>query len=182
MANTSRPLAEHNLLATFGDLEHARKALQALERAGIEAGDVVLHSGQQAPATGSAARARDVAVTRHVGRWAASGFLIGGLVFAAVMIAAVNLVGIENRMAASVGAGIAGFLLGGAIGGFWMGAKEIPVNAEAMEGTFGATTTGDVAVAVHTGDAQRATQAEDVLRSLEPISLRRYGMDGSGTT
>lgn len=182
MANTSRPLAEHNLLATFGDLQDARKAVQALERAGIEAGDVVLHTGHEAPATGAAARARDVAVTRHVGRWAAGGFVVGGLISAAVIIVVVNVIGVEPRLTASVGSGIAAFLLGGAIVAFWSGAKEIPVNAEALEGTFGARSTGEVAVAVHTSDAGRAGQAEDVLRSLQPRSLRRYGMDGTGST
>jgi hypothetical protein len=179
MANTSRPLAEHNLLATFADLEQARKAVQALERAGVEAGDVVLHTGQEAPASGAGARARDVAVTRHVGKWAAGGFLVGGLVFAAIVVVAINLIGVEPRMAASVGSGIAAFLLGGAIAAFWSGAKEIPVNAEALESTFGARTSGDVAVAVHTSHADRATQAEDVLRSLDPRSLRRYGAGGT---
>lgn len=182
MANTSRPLAEHNLLATFGELAEARKALQALERAGVEAGDVVLHGAETSPETGAATRAADVAVTKHVGKWALGGFVVGGLVAAALLVVVVNVIGVEPRMAASVGAGIAGFLLGGAITAFWSGAKEIPVNAEAMEDTFATTTSGTVAVAVHTDDAAKAGKAEDVLRSMGPTSLRRYGQDGPAAT
>jgi hypothetical protein len=182
MANTSRPLAEHNLLATFGDLDQARKAVQQLERAGIEAGDVVLHGAETPPATGAVAREQDVEVTKHVAKWALGGAIVGGIVSAALLVLVINLIGVEPRLAASVGAAIAGFLFGGAVVGFWTGAKEIPVNAEALEGTFGRSVDGTVAVAVHTGDAGLATKAEDVLRSLDPTELRRYGQDGRTTT
>lgn len=178
MANTSRPLSEHNLLATFGDLVQARKALQQLERAGVEAGDVVLHGAETAPATGAAAREQDVQVTKHVAKWALSGALIGGIVSGGLLVLVINLIGVEPRLAASVASFIAGFLLGGAIVGFWTGAKEIPVNAEAMEGTFGREVDGQVAVAVHTDDAGKAAKAEDVLRGLGPNEVRRYGRDG----
>ncbi|HEX9995062.1 MAG TPA: hypothetical protein VGB14_19215 [Acidimicrobiales bacterium] len=180
MANTSRPAAEHNLLATFGDLTQARKAMQQLERAGVEAGDIVLHGGDTAPATGAAAREQDVAVTKHVAKWAIGGAVIGGIVSGAILVLVINLIGVEPRMPASVASFIAGFLFGGAIVGFWTGGKEIPVNAEALEDTFGRRVDGTVAVAVHTDDAGLAGKAEDVLRGLGSADVRRYGRDATG--
>lgn len=174
MADTGR-MGEHNVIATFGDVADARRAVQALERAGIESGDVVLHGGETDPLSGRQARERDLQVTGHVAKRAAGGWVVGAVLGAAAMIGVLNVIGVEPRLGASIAGGIAGALLFGAIGAFWGGGRDIPVNNEAFEETFATDVDGQVAVTVHVRHADLATKAEEALRQLSPSSVRRYG-------
>jgi hypothetical protein len=172
------PYAEYNALATFESVEDARRAVTALERKGVEAGDVELLGpgveGAGDPVTNRGQRSADKKAMGFVGRRAGMGLAIGavvggviGLVLGLFMNATVGVMGL-----------VGGAIVGAVLGGYWGGGAALPVNAEAWGETFEAVRGGRTIVAVHSNDAGHLDRAVDALRSEQPLRMARFGTDG----
>ncbi|CAN5726686.1 hypothetical protein BH20ACT2_BH20ACT2_21410 [soil metagenome] len=181
MATTRPPLDEHNFIATFTDAETARGAMVELERHGIESGDVTLLTARDHSATGGAARAEDMAVTGDIAVRAGLGGAIGAVLGALVLVAIVNLAGIEPRAAASIGGALGGAFAGFFLGGYWGGAQKLPVNDDVWD-TYLPDQPDHVKVAVHLGDPEQAATAAKVLDDLTPERIERLDRGGRPVT
>ena len=116
-------LAQHNVVATFPDMDTARKAMDALGRAGIEAEDISL-LGQSAEEARSDpdTRLRDLDATADIAKRAGAGAAAGGAVGALAGAAAFVIPGVGpvigmGLLAAAAGGTVAGASVGGMVGG-----------------------------------------------------------------
>jgi hypothetical protein len=160
------------IVAEFGDAEHARAAILALERGGIDADDIKLVDAAPVAAAGAQGEA-DLAVVKAAERrfgWAA---LITGVVVAAIGIAVVNLIGVEPRLFVSVVVGLACFVGGFFMGGFIGVATALPVSDEAFDTWVDELHGTPVAVSVHIDRGHDPDEVEDTLRQLHPVAVRR---------
>lgn len=170
-------LADHNVVATFSDMENARKAIMALERAGIDADNISLlgRAGEEVANETDPAE-RDAGVTKDVTKAALTGTAVGGAVGGiAGFIAGALAFGIPG-IGPVVGSGIWAATLGaagvgGPIGGLVAGAAALG-ESEAWESTYHESVrSGRVVIAVHADDRQQLDQAADILRGQEPAAL-----------
>jgi hypothetical protein len=176
-------LAEHNLLATYPDAEHARAALLRLERRGVEAADIeVLGPGSDpggsaipVPVTNDEQRTIDMNFTGAVARRGGLGLAAGAALGA--LVAGVAAAVVAGGAAPVVGSVVAGMMAGAALGFLYASYSGLPVN-EQFEDTFdevpGATT-----VAVHSADPHEIDVALDALRDTQAIGLAVCGRDGT---
>lgn len=155
----------HNVVATYPGFGEARKALKALNEAGIDAGDISLLGRDAQEATTKAdTRARDQAstgdVARHASRSAAVGSAIGGIVGAA----AFAIPGIGPVIGAGIFAAAGGGAIAGAVAGSMVGAINTTELGPEWEVTYGAPLRqGKVLVAAHARDSQQAAKATKAL-------------------
>jgi hypothetical protein len=169
--------ARHDVLATFPDMETARRAVQALQTAGIEATQISLFG----PAADEARESLDVreADSRFAGvMWRRTwiGGLIGavigaafGAVGAAIVLRGAGPGAVGVFWAAVVGAAVLGLGTGAATG-----ATSSAQMSRAWELTFHTVLPGEVGVAFYTDRRREADRAEHVLRRLEPTQLERF--------
>ena len=159
-------LTEHNVVATFSDLDAARDALEALNMAGLDADDISL-LGRQAQDVESDAdtRLRDLDTTGDLAKHAAvaggAGTVAGGIVGAI----AFALPGLGPVIGTGIWAAVAGgAVAGGAVGGM-VGAINATELGPEWEVSYGdSLRSGRVLLAVHARDDDDAQKAAEVLQ------------------
>ncbi len=177
--------AEFNVLATYRDMETARAALTALERAGIDAARVSLltRSGEDASEhsvpTGVEQRQVDLEMAGDVGKRAAVGAGAGGAAGAALGVASALVIpGLGPALGVGLLALAAGGAWGGGIAGGLLAAFTGQPASQAWQSTFEAVKEGQVAVAAHVDDRPTLENAAEALRALEPTNLVEFDADG----
>lgn len=152
--------AAHNVVAAVADLDTARSALLALERAGVPMESLALLGARPDPDGGSAAPLGGrLAATAGAG--AVAGSAIGALV-------ALTVPGIGPAVGAGMWAA-AGATAGGVVGGM----SGIS-GSEAWRHTFEAVDAGNVAVGVHSEDPDVAAVAFDALSEFGVLAINRF--------
>lgn len=175
-------LAAYNIVAEFEDLKSARKAINALSRATIEADNISLLG----PAADEAAAEPDTGSTdTQIARYMTS--RVGSGATAGVIIGAVAGLLIGGFSAAALGANISvGVLLAvmlfaaigfGAIGGFIAGMSSLQM-AEPWELTF-YNAEGRAMVGVHSEKPEDIDLAAQILEGQGPLEMYRVRPDGS---
>jgi len=177
------PFAKHNVVAAYLDMDAARKAMDALERGGIDA----VHVSLLGPAAEEAAeqadtRERDERVTQHVGKrvgiGAAAGTAAGGIAGLIAGAVAFAIPGVGPVIGAGVWAAVAaGGVAGGAIGGFIGGVSSFDMS-EAWELTHQTVKHGHVLVGVHSDDPAEVDRGDEILRGEHPVRIHRFDREG----
>lgn len=182
-----RRLAANNVIAVYPSMEAARAAITALERRGVEAGNIELlgpgTGGADVPWTNLEQREADLGTVAAVSKRSltgiALGLMVGALVGALLGWLAHELLDVGDTLRSVVAGSAIGGAAFGAFGGFFYGgASGLPVS-DAWGDTFQTTEGGRTSVAVHSDDAGQVERAEEALRSTEPLRLSRYGADGT---
>jgi hypothetical protein len=170
--------AAHNVVATFDGPEQARAALRALERKGVEAGDIELFGPGMAmaeiPVTNDEQRGADVDALVAVERRGVAGIVVGAVVGA--LIGGIITGAMSVGFTAVVASAVAGALLVGALGFLWGGFSALSVNEQWGE-TF-ESEGGETSVAVHSDDEHEVEVALDALRKAHALRLATCGPDG----
>jgi len=158
-------LAEHNVVATFADMEAAREAVQSLGQAGIDAENISLlgqavDEARQDPDT----RLRDLEATGDIAKRAGGGAAAGGALGALAGVAAFAIPGVGPV----VGMGLLAAAAAGAIGGGAVGGMVGGVSGLSLEDDWDLTfqdhiRAGRVLVAVHAEERDDAERAAEVL-------------------
>ncbi|MDQ4133736.1 MAG: hypothetical protein M3179_11150 [Actinomycetota bacterium] len=163
-------------MATFSDARQARKAIENLGRAGIEAEEMSAGSRSLKDAGSDPdTRDRDVATTGALGGSAIAGAAIGLVIGAVVGAVAMAIAGLGPKSPGFWIALIGGAIAGGAVGGMIGGVRKLPLTEE-WELTYdeeAAEPDGTFRVAVHAADAQNMEKARKVLESEHPQDLKR---------
>jgi hypothetical protein len=179
----AQPGAEtYNLIATYPNLEAARQAMGALERAGIEATHISLlgRSAEEAAAESVVdTNIADKRVSRDVSKGTVTGAAVGG--------AAGGLAGFLAGAAAFaipgvgpvVGTGIwvatfGGALFGSGVGGVIGGISRINMSDDWDLTYQNALREGKVLLAVHTDDRTELDRARMALAGTSPLDLREF--------
>jgi hypothetical protein len=175
--------APHNVVAVFPGMDAGRKAIDALERGGIEAAEIsLLGPGAEEAAEHTDTRERDAGVARRVGTrvtlGAAAGGTTGGLAGFLAGLAAFAIPGAgpvvgAGVWAATIGGAVAGGTVGGVIGGY----SAVDMN-EAYELTYESVRAGRVLVGVHSDDSDHVDKGEGILRKLDPLSVDHFDARG----
>lgn len=175
--------SEHNVIATYPDMETARKAVGALEDRGIDAARLSLLGQKAAEAIdqGETAAADERIMDEHAGT-AVGGILAGGAAGgAAGFLAGLAAFGIPGA-GPVVAAGIWGLTLGGTAAGAGVGLAATGYarikQSEAWQLTYEAVSDGEVAVGVHSPDEDEVKIALEVLGEHSPTNVRHF--DGEG--
>ena len=177
------PLARHNVVAVYADMERARRAVEAVEAGGIDSARIsLLGPGPQEAQADTETEVRDERVTRHVEKraamGAAAGAAAGGAVGFLAGLAAFAIPGVGPVIGAGVWAATAaGGVAGGAAGGVIGGVSSLPMTRE-WELTFEPVKQGKVMVAVHCEEDSEADRGAEILEKHDPISLDRYDAQG----
>jgi hypothetical protein len=164
-----------DIVATYPDLEHARAAITALERGGIEGGDIALDGRADAETAVPADPADpDMSVATDIAKfsilWGAIG-TAGGALFGALI--AFLLFGTDAT--ALWAAIIAMALVGASIGGV-LGPTVMIGQSPSWERTYQHNDqTGRVLLSVRAVNHKEAEQAESILRSTGPLRIERRG-------
>jgi len=172
-------LSRFNVVATFPDMEAARKAFNALEAAGVDGDDMSLlgrHADQAAAEEET--RERDAHLVGDVGEHVAKGGAIGSVAGAIAGTVAFVIPGVGPGIgvgiwAATLGGAIAGGAVGGVAGG--VGAMD---QSEDWELTYDDVAAGKVLVATHADRSEDADKQESVLRSHDPEKVERFDEKG----
>jgi len=178
-----KQLAEHNVVATFPDMEAARSALDDLTSAGIEAEDISLLGRAVDEARNETdTRLRDMEATGEIAKRAGTGIAAGSTVGALAGVAAFAIPGVGpviggGILAAVVGGGIAGGSVGGMVGG---------VAGLSLEDDWDLTfqdsiRAGRVLLAVHAADKADVTKAAKILEGKQPDRLDWLDAEGKRT-
>jgi outer membrane lipoprotein SlyB len=162
--------------AAFPDLERARKAIDALERSGVEGGHISLEGRPAREAAEETdTRAPDARVTRLVTRRTAIAAILGGVVGGvAGFLLGLALSGDAALLATTLG----GVIAGGAVGGVIGGVSSVDMS-QAWELTQHRVEDGPVRVAVQTSDRDELARAEETLRAEDPLEVVRDPAGGS---
>jgi hypothetical protein len=150
--------------ATFPDLERARQAIDALERAGVEGGHISL-GGRPARVAAHQRDTRepDATVTRLVTTRTAMAAIGGGIVGGIVgFLLGLGLSGDAAVLATTFG----GVIVGGAVGGVLGGVSSVDMS-RAWELTQHQVGDGPVTVAVQSSDPDELARARDTLGAEE---------------
>jgi hypothetical protein len=118
------------VVARFGTMEDARRAIGELELAGIDAGQVVL---RDEPAVLDPAEQRTVDL-EETGAWlrhAVLGGVVGAVLGAALLTAAVVVTVGDAGATLLLASVLGGAAFGAAAGGYWGVARSLPVNEAA---------------------------------------------------
>jgi hypothetical protein len=162
----------YDVTAAFPAMAQARKAIDALGLAGVEAQRITLYGRPVAEAASDAVTLdRDERIARHVGKRAVLFGAIGAVLGAAVGLV-VGILAFSG--AAGLYASIIGFGLAfGAIAGVY-GAYASVSMTPAWELTY-ERVSGDVLVGVHSESEEDAERAAGVLRSHSPLRVEGPG-------
>jgi hypothetical protein len=180
---TPRALAEHNVLASFQDLDTARAAIDALESAGLDASLIsLLGPSPAAAAAEEDTTERDLHATGFVGTRAAVGGAIGAGTGATAGflagLAAFSIPGVGPVIGAGIWAStLAGAVAGGAVGGVVGGVSSVD-STPAWELTHESIRGGRAVVGVHSPDQDDVDRGEEVLRGEGPIAIERFDASG----
>ena len=173
-------LADYNVVATFPDMEAARKAMDALGRAGVEAEDIsVLGQAVEEARSDPDTRLRDLDATTDIAKKAGAGAAVGGALGALAGAAAFVIPGVGpvvgmGLLAAAAGGTAAGASVGGMVGG---------VAGLSLEDDWDLTfqehlRAGRVLLAVHAADKSDVEKAAEVLEDHDAQQLE--WIDGEG--
>jgi len=172
-------LSKFNVVATYPDMEAARKVVAALGKAGVDGDDVSLlgpHADQAAAETDTRDRDAHLVgdVSQHVVKGGATGSVAGAIAGSvAFMIPGVG---------PGIGVGIWVATLGGAVAGGAVGVVAGGVGAvdqsDDWELTYDDVAQGKVLVATHADDESDAETQEAVLRQHRPLKVERYDAKG----
>lgn len=173
----ANPFLPHDVIATFPDMERARRAVQALQLAGVEAASIELFG---APAEEAAAdrgtREADERFARTMWRrtWIGGllGTIAGAVLGGAAAAWALRDVG-GGEAVALVWAGVAGTAVLGMGAGAATGATSSAQMSRAWELTFHTVGPGQVGVSVHTDRDSEARRALAVLARCSPTQVDR---------
>jgi hypothetical protein len=184
-AGTGR-VAEHNVVASYTSPEAARAAITALERKGIEGGDIEVTgpgvAGADMPSTNEEQRDTDMALVAEAEKRGGVGLVIGALIGAVIGAVAGFVVfevfGLVDDMTSGgiIGAALAGAAFGAFAGFFYGGASGLPVS-EAWSDTFEGGINGETRVVVHTDEKDSIDAALETLRGTDPVRLTTFGRD-----
>jgi hypothetical protein len=173
-------LTDHNVVATFPDLDRARQVIKALGRAGVEADDVSMLGRQvEEVASDPDTRLRDLDVTGDLAKKAAvaggAGSVVGGIVGAA----AFALPGLGPVIGSGIWAAVAGGVAaGGAVGGM-VGAVSASELGPEWEVSYGdSLRSGHVLVAVHARNDEEARTAVEVFEKEGADRIDHLDADG----
>lgn len=177
-------LPEHNVFATYPDLDGAREAVSALELHGTEGDDISLLApdpdGDQQEAA-ELTRSRDAGVVRQVGGRAGAGAVLGSAAGVLGTAVALAIPGVGPVIGAGFWAVMAGGgAAGGALGGIFGGESALR-NSEIWERTFQAVRDGGVVVGVHSEDPKVVDRALEALDGTGAERVERYEGEGSRT-
>lgn len=163
------------VVAEFRDPAVARQAMLDLEGIGVDAQAINLVDraasvpAQNIERSGELDAAGDTA-KRYVG-----GGLVGAVVLAVVGAGAGLLSGVDPTSLALIGGAMCGAIVGFVLGGYWGGARKLPVNADALD-TYTIDRAGaepiQLQVQAHSEDQARKTV--EVLRNAhaDTVDLR----------
>ncbi|MDQ6839162.1 MAG: hypothetical protein M3137_12740 [Actinomycetota bacterium] len=178
-----KQLAEHNVVATFADMESARGAVDALGRAGIEAEDIsLLGRAVEEARNDTDTRLRDLEATGEIAKRAGAGIAAGGTLGALAGVAAFAIPGVgpvvgTGILAAVAGGSVAGASVGGMVGGVAGVSLE-----EDWDLTFhDSVRAGGVLVAVHAAEKDDVDKATKVLESEHPQRIDWLDAEGRKT-
>ncbi len=174
-------LAPHNVIASYADMKHARRAIEAPQFAGVDASHISLlgQRAEQAAAnvdkdTSDADSPLLLQILLRAVPWglvgAIAGVAIGG------MLAAVGLE--YGPVGVSATVQIASWGLFGGIAGALVGAYSALTASEAWGLTFEPVDEGRVLVGVHSENEKDVEHAAKILREKEALSVARF--DGEG--
>jgi len=175
-------LAAYNIVAEFADLKTARKAINALGRATIEADNISMIG----PAADEAAGQTEtgVADTRlaqylstRVGSAATAGMLIGAVAGLVIGGFAAGVLGADVSAGMLLAVMLFGAVGFGAVGGFVGGMASLQV-AEPWELTFH-DARGQAIVGVHSENPEDIDVATKVLEQQDPLEMYRVRPDGT---
>ena len=178
-------LAEHNVVATFADMETAGDAVQELGQAGVDAENISLlgqavDQARQNPDT----RLRDMEATGDVAKRAGGGVAAGGALGALAGAAAFAIPGVGPVVGMGMlAAAAAGAIGGGAVGGMVGGVSGLSLEDD-WDLTFQESIrAGRVLVAVHAEDRADVEKAAKVLekagsQELEWIDAEGHRVEG----
>jgi hypothetical protein len=172
-------LSPVNVVATCPDMETARKAITALERAGVD-GDNVSLLGRQADvvAREEDTRDRDAHLTGDVAKKVGEGGALGTVAGAIAGTVAFVIPGVGPGIGAGIWAAtLGGAIAGGAVGGVAGGVSAIP-QTEDWELTYDDVRDGKVLVVTHAEDAAEADKQAEVLSAHNPLKLERFDEHG----
>lgn len=174
---TGTRIAEHNVVATYAGPEAARAAVEALERKGVESGDIELFGpgidNARQPLTNDEQRSADIRTGLAVGKpmtiTSAVAAVVGAVVFGGVgwLIAG-------DGTGVLVGA-VGGFIVVGLLGFLYGGFAALPVSEEWGD-TF-ASAGGETSVAVHSARADEIDTAVEALKGSDARRLATFGQD-----
>jgi outer membrane lipoprotein SlyB len=152
--------------ASFPDLDHARQAMDSLQRGGIEAARIHLSGRAVERAAGRLDTSRrDVREPAHIGSRAILGGLIG-LVAGGLIGLVVGLLVFEAGGPAVLGAAVAGAVAGAVVGGMIGGLASADLSEEA-ELTYEPVKDGRVRVTVSAETEEEIERAEALLGKVE---------------
>jgi hypothetical protein len=173
-------LAEHNVVATFPDMESARSAVDALSSAGIEAEDLsLLGQAVEEARNDTDTRLRDFEATGEIAKRAGTGIAAGSTLGALAGAAAFAIPGVGPV----VGGGILAAVLGGSIAGGSVGGMVGGVAGLSLEDDWDLTfqesiRNGRVLVAVHAADRDDVDKAAKVLEGKHPDQIDWLDAEG----
>lgn len=174
-------LREHNVVATFSDMETARHAMKELGQAGIDANNIsMLGRDAEAAAVTRDTRERDFEATDDIAKKTVGGAAMGSAVGGAIAGAAAFLIpGIGPVVGVGIWAAVGGgALAGGTVGGMVGGISGLPLN-EDWELTYAdSVKEGRVLVAVHSNDEGEAERAAKVFDGESAEDVQRLDSEG----
>jgi hypothetical protein len=173
-------LTEYNVVATFPDMDVARKAIDALARAGIEAEDVsVLGQAVEEARSDPDTRLRDLDATADVAKKAGAGAAAGGALGALAGAAAFIIPGVGPVVGMGIlAAAAAGTVAGASVGGMVGGVAGLSLEDD-WDLTFQESLReGRVLVAVHAADKSDVDKAAEVLQDEKADKLEWIDSEG----
>ncbi len=172
-------LSKFNVVATYADMETARKAIDALERAGVDGEDISL-LGRHADAAAAEleTRQRDAHLVGDVAEKATKGGAVGSVVGAIAGAVAFVIPGVGPALGVGIWAGaLGGAIAGGAVGGVAGGVGAID-QSEAWELTYDDVAEGKVLVATHAETDEDAETHKRLLEGVGPEKLEVFDERG----
>ena len=168
-------LERRDLKAEYADMTTARKAIEALEFAGLDARQISLKGGRAREAARATSTKNtttlDGRIVRRVALRGFAGAVAGSLAGALIglLVAGTGL----GWFGSSIPAAVASFGIGGLIVGALIGAYSAVTTGTAWELTFARTSVGPVVVSVHTDTRDAGDRAEHVLREHQAMRVSK---------
>jgi outer membrane lipoprotein SlyB len=172
-------LSPINVAATYEDMVSARRAITALERAGVDGDDISL-LGRRADVVAHEqdTRERDAHLTGDVAKKVGEGGALGTVAGALAGTVAFAIPGIGPGIGAGIWAAtLGGAIAGGAVGGVAGGVSAIP-QTEDWELTYDDVRDGKILVVTHAGNEAHADKQAKVLQAHDPVKLERFDERG----
>jgi len=172
-------LSQFNVVATYPDMGAARKAFDALEKAGIDGDDMsLLGRSDDEAAVQTETKDRDAHLVGDVSEHVVKGGAIGSVAGAIAGTVAFAIPGVGPGIGVGIWAAtLGGAVAGGAVGGVAGGVSALDQN-EDWELTYDDVAEGKVLVATHAENEADAEKHEKVLREVSPLKVQRFDERG----